>query len=113
MNNCNCEKHEKIRDMLLNSAEYLVDVEKVSNIFALLGEGSRMKILLALFEGELCVSHICEITGNKQSVTSQHLRKLKDSHIIKSRKLGNQVLYSLKDEHVASIIKLALEHKDC
>lgn len=113
MENCSCEKHERIRDMLLSSADYLADVEKISNVFALLGESSRMKILLALFEGELCVTHICEITGGKQSITSQHLRKLKDGHLIKSRKSGNLVLYSLKDEHVVNIIKLALEHKNC
>ena len=113
MSSCGCENHKKIRDMLLNSEEYLENVDKISEIFALLGESSRMKILLALFEGELCVSHICEITGSKQSITSQHLRKLKDNHVIKSRKLGNQVLYSLKDKHVVEIIRLALEHKDC
>ncbi len=111
--NCVNEKHNRIRDMLTSSKEYAADVEKISNIFSLLGEVNRMKILLALFEGELCVGHICEITGSKQSITSQHLRKLKDNHIIKSRKDGNLVLYSLKDEHVAQIIKLALEHKNC
>lgn len=113
MNNC-CEvKHEKIREMLKTSEDYLENVKTVSNIFSLLGEVNRMKILLALLEGELCVYHICEITGGKQSATSQHLRKLKDCHIIKSRKDANQVLYSLADDHVVNIIKLALEHKEC
>lgn len=110
---CECDNHKRIRNMLLNSSEYLEDVEKVSGIFSLLGDASRMKILLALFEGELCVSHICEITNSKQSVTSQHLRKLKDNKIIKSRRDGNLILYSLIDEHVKNIIKLALEHKNC
>lgn len=113
MNNC-CEvKHEKIREMLKTSEDYLENVKTVSNIFSLLGEVNRMKILLALLEGELCVYHICEITGSKQSATSQHLRKLKDCHIVKSRKDANQVLYSLADDHVVNIIKLALEHKEC
>ncbi len=113
MKECNCEQHVKIRDMLNASSDYLEDVEKISKIFSLLGEVGRMKILLALFEGELCVSHICEITGSKQSITSQHLRKLKDCNIIKSRRDGNQVLYSLKDNHVVEIIRLALDHKNC
>lgn len=109
-----CEKsHEKIRDKLQNSSDFLKSVEDVSNIFSLLGDQSRMKILLALMEGELCVYHICEITGAKQSATSQHLRKLKDSNIVKCKKLSNQILYSIKDNHVATIIKMALEHKDC
>lgn len=110
---CKCENHVKIRDMLCGSKDYCENVEKISNIFSLLGDYSRMKILLALLEGELCVNHICEITALKQSITSQHLRKLKDNSVIKSRKLGNHVLYSLKDEHVVDIIRLALAHKDC
>lgn len=113
MNCCQNEKHNKIREKLNTSQEYIENVEKVSKIFSLLGESARMKILLSLMEGELCVYHICEITGAKQSVTSQHLRKLKDNGIIKCRKEANQVLYSLKDEHVKTIIQTALVHKDC
>lgn len=113
MNNCCESNHEKIREMLSKSKEYNHNVQKVSGMFSLLGDASRMKILLALFEGELCVYHICEITGGKQSATSQHLRKLKDNNLVKSRKVANQVLYSLADEHVVDIIKFALEHKDC
>ena len=113
MNNCKLQKHDVIRDKLINSAEYLSAVEDTSKIFALLGEPSRVKIVLALMEGELCVYHICEITKSKQSATSQHLRKLKDANIIKARKEANQVLYSLADEHVATIIKMAIQHKNC
>jgi len=113
MNCCQDEKHNKIREKLNTSQEYVENVEKVSKIFSLLGESARMKILLSLMEGELCVYHICEITGAKQSATSQHLRKLKDNGIIKCRKEANQVLYSLKDEHIRTIIQTALVHKDC
>lgn len=113
MEKCCKENHEKIREELVNSPEYLKTVEEVSKIFALLGDPTRMKIVLALLEGELCVYHLCEITGGKQSAISQHLRKLKDNHILKCRKEANQVLYSLSDEHVVSIISTALKHKDC
>lgn len=110
---CNQPKHNKIRDKLIHSDSYVKSVEAVSNVFSLLGEPARMKIVLALMEGELCVYHICEITGGKQSATSQHLRKLKDGHILKSRKEANQVLYSIADEHIASIISTAILHLDC
>ncbi len=113
MEKCISEKHEQIREKLFNSEKYSESVDKISKIFSLLGEPSRMKIVLALLEGELCVYHICEITGGKQSATSQHLRKLKDSNIVKSRKDSNQVLYSLSDEHVKEIVKIAIRHKDC
>ena len=113
MKKCFESKHDKIRDKLVNSLEYRNKVEWASNLFSLLGEPARMKIVLALMEGELCVYHICDITGGKQSATSQHLRKLKDNHIVKSRKEANQVLYSLADDHIISIINTALIHGDC
>ena len=113
MYSCGSEKHETIRNKLENNAEYVKSVNDVTKMFSLLGDFSRMKILLALCEGELCVFHICEITGGKQSAVSQHLRKLKDNHLVKSRKDGNLVLYSLADEHIASLIKTALEHRHC
>lgn len=113
MNCCGNERHRLIKERLSSSSKYKKDVENVSKIFSMLGEPARMKIVLSLMEGELCVYHICEITGAKQSATSQHLRKLKDCGIIKSRKEANQVLYSLSDEHVVTIINTALIHKDC
>lgn len=113
MDCCYSEKHNEIRQKLADSEKFLSGVENVSKIFAMLGEPNRMKIILALMEGELCVYHICEITGGKQSATSQHLRKLKDTHIVKSRKEANQVLYSICDEHIYTIVKMALEHSKC
>ena len=115
MENCSCftEKHQAIKQKLADSKEFLSGVENASRIFAMLGEPNRMKIILALMEGELCVYRICEITGAKQSATSQHLRKLKDNHIVKSRKDANQVLYSISDDHIYTIVKMALEHSKC
>ena len=113
MESCFTKNHEIIKNKLTNSEEYKTAVDDMSNTFSLLGDSTRMKILLALMEGELCVYHICEITGGKQSAISQHLRKLKDKHIIKSRKESNQVLYSISDEHITTIINLALEHRNC
>lgn len=113
MKSCFTDKHEIIRKKLSDSDKFLSGVEEASRIFAMLGEPVRMKIILALMEGELCVYHICEITGGKQSAISQHLRKLKDSKIIKSRKEANQVLYSICDEHIFNIVNTALEHSKC
>lgn len=110
---CNLKTHEEIKNLLSGSMEYENEVAKLATIFDLLGEPNRMKILLALMEGELCVYHLCEITGGKQSATSQHLRKLKDCNILKSRKVANQVLYSIADEHVKEIINVSIEHLKC
>ena len=113
MKSCVTDKHEQIRRKLSDSETFLNGVEEASKIFAMLGEPVRMKIILALMEGELCVYHIFEITGGKQSAISQHLRKLKDRKIVKSRKEANQVLYSICDEHIFTIVKTALEHSKC
>ena len=115
MEDCSCftEKHGEIKRKLESSADYKNAVEDMSKMFSLLGDASRMKILLALKEGELCVYRICETIGGKQSAVSQHLRKLKDNRLVKSRKDGNQVLYSISDEHVVNIIDMALQHRDC
>lgn len=110
---CGTEKHENIKKRLSESPTYQQNVERTAKIFNLLGEPNRMKIMLALMEGELCVYHLCEITGGKQSAISQHLRKLKDERIVKSRREANQILYSVADEHVLLIIKTALDHLKC
>ena len=113
MTDCIKHNHAHIAEKLKGNSGYQDRVLEASNIYSLLGEPNRMKIVLALAEGELCVYHLMEITGGKQSATSQHLRKLKDNHIVKCRKDANQVLYSLADEHIAEIVKLTIEHLNC
>ena len=113
MGYCRTENHRKIKDKLSNCDEFIEKVEETSRIFSLLGDRTRMKIVLSLMEGELCVFHICEIVGGSQSSVSQHLRKLKDAKVVKCVKAGNQVLYSIADEHVHTIIKTALKHMHC
>ena len=88
-------------------------LEETSNIFKMLAEPSRLKIVLALLEGEMCVYHIVNAVGGKQSAVSHQLRILRDSHIIKSRRDGKNILYSLADEHVAKIIEMSREHLSC
>ena len=89
------------------------DVATMCAAFKALGEPSRMKILLALAEGEMCVYHIAEAVEGQQSAVSHQLRILRDSHIIKSRRDGKNILYSLADEHVAKIIEMSREHLSC
>ena len=81
--------------------------------FKALGEINRLKITMLLLNGEKCVSDICEIIGLSQSATSHQLRILKDCKILKSRKEGNVIYYSIKDEHVKTIIEMSIEHLVC
>lgn len=81
--------------------------------FKAIGEPSRMKILLALMEGELCVYHIMQAVGGNQSNVSHQLRILKDARIIRARREGKNVVYSIADEHVASILMMSRAHLEC
>lgn len=81
--------------------------------FKTISEPSRLKILLALSVGELCVDHIVEAVGGNQSAVSHQLKTLKDNKIIKSRRNGKNILYSVSDWHVLTMIGVAKEHLDC
>ena len=89
------------------------DVAQMCAAFKAIGEPSRMKILLALMEGEMCVYHLTEAVGSTQSAVSHQLRILRDNRIIKARRDGQNVVYSLADAHVMAVLSLACEHLSC
>ncbi len=89
------------------------DVENVCKIFHLLSDPSRLKIVLALLNGELCVYHLTDVCDSTQSAVSHQLRILRDNHIVKSRRLGKFVEYSIADEHVRGIIEMGIQHLQC
>ena len=88
-------------------------LETTCNIFKMLSEPSRLKIVLALLEGEMCVYHIVEATGGKQSAVSHQLRVLKDGKVIRARRNGQNVAYSIADEHIAQMVAIGVEHARC
>lgn len=88
-------------------------LEATCNIFKMLSEPSRLKIVLALLEGEMCVYHIVEATGGKQSAISHQLRVLKDGKVIRARRNGQNVVYSIADEHIAQMTAIGVEHARC
>ena len=75
-----------------------------------LSELSRIKILYALFESELCVGDLAQLLDVSQSAVSHQLRLLKASKLVKFRRDGKTVFYSLDDDHVRSMIALGMEH---
>lgn len=81
--------------------------------FKAISEPSRLKILFALSCGELCVEHITQAVGGNQSAVSHQLKTLKDNKIIKCRRNGKQVIYSISDGHIMTMISVAKEHLDC
>lgn len=81
--------------------------------FKAISEPSRLKILLALSCGELCVEHITQAVGGNQSAVSHQLKTLKDNKIVKATRRGKQVIYSISDGHVAAMLAMAKEHLNC
>ncbi len=91
----------------LPADEILYDLAELFRVF---GDSTRIKILYALFESELCVGDIALVLGLSQSSVSHQLRLLKASKLVKFRRAGKAVFYSLDDDHVRSMIALGLEH---
>lgn len=84
--------------------------ERLVTIYKAFGSIPRLKILLALVEGEKSASDLSTIALISQSATSQHLKELRLCDIIRSRKEGMHVFYRLSDEHIEKMLLLGLEH---
>ena len=83
---------------------------ELAELFRIFGDSTRVKILYALFESELCVGDIAQVLGMSQSSVSHQLRVLKAGKIVKFRREGKAVFYSLDDDHVRSIVDLGMKH---
>ena len=82
----------------------------VSELFKVFGDSTRIRILTVLFGEEMCVCDIAEALSMNQSAVSHQLRVLKNAKLIKNRKEGKMVFYSLADDHVSTILAMGLEH---
>ena len=87
--------------------EILYDLAELFKVF---GDSTRIKILYSMFENELCVNDIARLLNLSQSSVSHQLRILKTSKLVKFRREGKSIYYSLDDEHVRSIISMGMEH---
>lgn len=102
--------HEDVVDKVkkkMVSDELIYDLAELFKVFA---DSTRMKIIYALMEDELCVCDIANIVGTTQSAISHQLRILKQSKLVKYRKDGKVVYYSLDDDHIEQIVKKGCEH---
>lgn len=82
----------------------------LAELFKCFGDSTRVRILCAIFDEEMCVSDLAETLTMTQSAVSHQLKLLKSAKLIKNRREGKSILYSLADDHVHSIISLGLEH---
>lgn len=104
-----CADSEMLRrlDESMPDEEMLYDLAELYKIF---GDSTRIKILYALFEAEMCVCDIAALLQMTQSAISHQLRVLKSSKLVKFRREGKTVFYSLADDHVRTIIDMGMEH---
>ena len=108
---CDCTQvHDDIVSEVtsqLPDDEILYDLAELFKVF---GDSTRIKILYALSERELCVCDISELIGVSQTAISHQLRVLKGAKLVKYRREGKNVFYALDDDHVRSIINQGMEH---
>lgn len=108
-----CEINIIHQDKVENQKKIMPDDELIYDLaefFKVFADSTRMKIIYALMNEELCVCDIAAIVGTTQSAISHQLRILKQSKLVKYRKDGKIVYYSLDDEHIAEIVKKGSEH---
>ncbi len=95
---------------ILNSLEPSIVIQDMANIFKVLSDPSRLKIVTALQEGELCVIDIVGLTGFSQSSVSHHLKTLRLYNLVRFRRKGKLAFYSLSDTHVSALLAVARDH---
>jgi DNA-binding transcriptional ArsR family regulator len=120
MNNCsyiqmveNCELvHPVTAKTRARDARLLPEaiVQEIAATFGVLGDPTRIRILDALAAGELCVCHIATLAGISESAVSHQLRLLRGMRLVRPRRAGRQVFYSLDDQHIVQLMRVAITH---
>jgi DNA-binding transcriptional ArsR family regulator len=109
--NCACEE---IHEELVNKAKETMPEDEtlydLAELFKVFGDTTRIKILYALFASEMCVCDIADLLGMTHSAISHQLRVLKNARLVKFRKEGKVVYYSLDDNHISQIFDCGLAH---
>jgi len=113
INHLICHECHVHKDLLDRASQIMPDDEKLFNLaefFKVFGDSTRIRIIVALLPGPMCVCDISELLGMNQSAISHQLRLLKTHRLVKARREGKSMFYSLDDEHVASILFQGLTH---
>ena len=108
-----CCEHELHGDLLKRARENMPDIEityDLSDFFKVLGDSTRLGILFAIDKDPMCVCDIAELLGMTKSAVSHQLKVLRQNDLVRYRREGKNVIYSLADDHVREIIECALAH---
>ena len=108
---CDCEViHAEVVNDVKKRMPQDEDIYDLSDFFKVLGDSTRMKIIWALDESEMCVCDIAVLLNMTKSAISHQLRALRNANLVKFRKEGKEVYYSLKDQHVRDLYEIGMEH---
>lgn len=108
---CDCEViHADIVNKVKKGIPNDEDIYDLSDFFKVLGDNTRMRIICALDESDMCVCDIAVLLNMTKSAISHQLRALRNANLVKFRKQGKTVFYSLKDKHVRDIYEIGMEH---
>ena len=108
---CDCNViHENVVEDVKSKMLDNEFITEISTFFKILGDNTRVKILFALDHNEMCVCDISNVLNMTKSSISHQLSYLKDLNIVKSRKSGKEVYYSLDDEHVKEVFEVVISH---
>ena len=102
--------HEEIVEKVRREMPGEDTLYDLCELFRIFGDSTRIRILYVLFEAEMCVCDIAALLGMTQSAISHQLRALKNARLVKSRREGKVVFYSLSDDHVKAIINQGMSH---
>lgn len=102
--------HQDVINQVLSSMPNDEELIDLSELFKIFGDSTRIRILYSLLVSEMCVCDIATLLGMSQSAISHQLRLLKQSGLVKYRREGKTVFYSLTDSHVSTIINQGMEH---
>ena len=104
------EIHEDLLKAVRDTMPEETELYDLAELFKVFGDSTRIRILFVLFEAQVCVCDLAQALGMTQSAISHQLRILKQNKLVKSRREGKSVFYSLADDHVRTIIEMGREH---
>ena len=104
------EVHQELLKIVNETMPEETELYDLAELFKVFGDSTRRRILCVLFEAEVCVCDLAEVLHMTQSAISHQLKILKQSKLVKSRREGKSIFYSLADEHVRTIIAQGQEH---
>lgn len=102
--------HEDVVKRVLESQPAEEVLYDLAELFKVFGDSTRIRILYALIESELCVGDIAQMLNLGQSAVSHQLKLLKDAKLVKFRREGKVIFYALDDDHVRTILNMGMEH---